>query len=61
MLGSKIMAEFYGHEYIVGEECKFEWSGECMPDNCNFVYCEHNNRKHLTYEESKRTKEAKCA
>jgi len=43
-------ADFYGHIYIVGKECKFEWAGECTPDDCNFVYCEHNNNRVLTSE-----------
>ncbi len=38
---------FYGHEYIIGKECKFEWGGECTPDDCNFVYCEHNSNRVL--------------
>jgi len=44
--------EFYGYIYVIGEECKFDWAGECTPDDCNFVYCEHNNKRILTSEES---------
>ena len=48
-----ITAEFYGHEYIVGKECKFEWAGECTPYDCNFVYCEHNKKKSVDNQEKR--------
>lgn len=39
--------------YQEGEKmkCKFEWYGTCTPNECNFVYCEHNPNRRMTVEE----------
>ena len=34
--------EHYGYWYTPLVDCKYEWAGECTPEECNFVYCEYN-------------------
>ena len=37
--------EHYGYKYTPKVDCKFHWAGDCTPDQCNFVYCEHNTNR----------------